>query len=74
MDTLEDIKTLSDKERELLQKALAKAGWDLSLAARLLQIPLAALKEKIKAHGLRQSSVADAANSQPVAKIKRRKK
>ena len=47
-----EIKTLQDKEHELLVKVLTKTGWDLDKAARLLQIPLAQVKKKIRQHGL----------------------
>ncbi len=46
------IKTLHDKELELLQKVLAKTDWNLEKASRLLQIPLAQVKKKIRTHGL----------------------
>lgn len=55
MKTVKDIKTLNDKEKELLQNVLARTGWDLPRATRLLQIPIFELKEKIKKHGLKQA-------------------
>jgi DNA-binding NtrC family response regulator len=74
MNTVQGIKTLSDKEKELLQKVLAKTDWDLEKASRLLQIPLLTLKQKIREHGLKQNPVADALNLKPAEKNKRRKK
>ena len=50
-----DIQTLSAKEKELLQNVLAKTGWDLPKATRLLQIPIAELRKQIKEHGLKQN-------------------
>jgi len=47
-----EIKTLQDKEHELLVKVLTKTAWDLDKAARLLQIPLSQVKMKIRQHGL----------------------
>ena len=47
-----EIKTLQDKEHELLDEVLTKTGWDLDKAARLLRIPLAQVKKKIRLHGL----------------------
>ena len=52
--SVKDIKTLSAKEKELLQNVLAKTGWDLAKATRLLQIPVSELRKKIKEHGLKQ--------------------
>jgi len=48
-----EIKTLQDKEHELLVKVLTKTGWDLDKAARLLQIPLPQVKKKIRQHELK---------------------
>ena len=53
---IKDIKTLNDKEKELLQNVLARTGWDLPRATRLLQIPIFELREKIEKHGLKQAS------------------
>jgi transcriptional regulator with GAF, ATPase, and Fis domain len=47
-----EIKTLQDKEKELLNEVLAKTGWDLEKASRLLQIPLPQVKQKIRKHDL----------------------
>jgi len=49
-----EIKTLQDKEHELLVKVLTKTAWDLDKAARLLQIPLSQVKMKIRRHGLQK--------------------
>ena len=46
------IKTLRDKEHELLKKVLIKTDWNLEKAALLLKIPLSQVKKKIKAHDL----------------------
>ena len=46
------IKTLHDKEQELLEEVLAKTNWDLDKASRLLQIPLSQVKKKIRIHGM----------------------
>ena len=53
MHSLKEIKTLGDKEKELLQKVLTKTGWNLTKAAGLLQIPGAELRRKIEEHGLK---------------------
>ena len=52
MNTISEIKTLGDKEKELLQKVLAKTGWNLEKASQLLRIPLSELRQKIRDHGL----------------------
>jgi DNA-binding NtrC family response regulator len=49
-----EIKTLRDKELELLEAVLAKTDWDLEKASRLLQIPFAQVKKKIREHGLQK--------------------
>jgi len=48
------IKTLHDKELELLECVLAKTNWNLEKASRLLQISLSQVKQKIRMHGLRK--------------------
>lgn len=48
------IKTLKDKERELLREVLGKTNWDLDKASRLLKIPLSQVKRKIKKHGMQK--------------------
>ena len=57
MTTVRGIKTLKDREKELLQNVLDKTGWDLPKATHLLRIPFSELKEKIKEHGLKQDPV-----------------
>jgi transcriptional regulator with GAF, ATPase, and Fis domain len=47
-----EIKTLRDKECELLQEVLAKTDWNLENASRLLRIPLSQVKKKIREHNL----------------------
>ena len=49
-----EIKTLRDKELELLEEVLAKTDWDLEKASRLLQIPFSQVKKKIREHGLQK--------------------
>jgi DNA-binding protein Fis len=48
------IKTLRDKEIELLEAVLTKTDWNLEKASRLLQISLAQVKKKIREHGLQK--------------------
>jgi DNA-binding NtrC family response regulator len=45
-----EIKTLKAKEKEHLTQVLVMTAWDLSKAARLLQIPLSELRKKMKSH------------------------
>ena len=40
------IKTLRDKEQELLEAVLTKTDWNLEKASRLLQISLSQVKKK----------------------------
>jgi len=47
-----EIKTLKDKEKELLYEVLAKTHWDLQKTSRLLKISLSQVKRKIREHGL----------------------
>ena len=53
------IKTLKDKERELIQEVLAKTDWNLEKASRLLQIPLAHVKKKIREHGIKKRALTE---------------
>lgn len=46
------MKTLKEREKEHLLDILEKTMWDLEKTARVLQIPLAQVKRKIKEHGL----------------------
>ena len=46
------IKTLKEREQELLAAVLVKTHWDLNKSARLLRIPLSQVKRKIKEYGL----------------------
>jgi DNA-binding protein Fis len=48
------IKTLRDKEQELLEEVLTKTDWNLEKASRLLQISLPQVKKKIRQHSLRK--------------------
>ena len=47
------IMTLKEREREHLQVVLKKTSWDLGKTARLLQIPLSQVKQKIRKHGIK---------------------
>jgi DNA-binding NtrC family response regulator len=49
-----EIKTLRDKEQELLEEVLTKTDWNLEKASRLLQISLSQVKKKIREHGLQK--------------------
>ncbi|MEA2040386.1 MAG: helix-turn-helix domain-containing protein [Thermodesulfobacteriota bacterium] len=46
------IKTLKEREKEHLEDVLEKTGWDMEKTARLLQISLSEVKQKISEHGL----------------------
>ncbi len=48
------IKTLRDKEQELLEEVLTKTDWNLEKASRLLKISLSQVKKKIREHGLQK--------------------
>ena len=48
------IKTLRDKEQELLEEVLTKTNWNLEKASRLLQISLPQVKKKIREHSLQK--------------------
>ena len=54
---MQKIKTLKDKEKELLEQVLTKTGWDLDKASRLLKISLPQVKKKIKEHGMKRSKL-----------------
>jgi DNA-binding NtrC family response regulator len=47
-----EIKSLKNKEEELLREVLGKTHWDLGKTARLLKITLSQVKRKIKEHGI----------------------
>jgi DNA-binding protein Fis len=49
-----EIKTLRDKEQELLEEVLTKTDWNLEKASRLLQISHSQVKKKIRDHGLQK--------------------
>ena len=51
-----EIKTLKDKEKELLRVVLVKTQWNLEKTSRLLQIPLSQVKQKIREHGIKRPS------------------
>jgi len=57
MNSMTEIKTLRDREKELLQKVLAKTEWNLEKASHLLQIPLSKVRQKVSEHGLKQNPV-----------------
>lgn len=48
--------TLASKEKDLIQKVLAKTRWDLDKASKLLQIKPSLLKRKIKNYNIKPSS------------------
>ena len=52
-----EIKSLKNKEAELLKEVLGKTHWDLSKTARLLKISLSQVKRKIKEHGLEKTRI-----------------
>ena len=54
--TVMKIKTLQEKEYDLVDKVLKETGWNLEKARRLLQIPLSQLKIKIKKHGMKDET------------------
>ena len=52
-----EIKSLKNKEEELLQEVLAKTHWDLQKTSRLLKITLSQVKRKIKEYGLERRDI-----------------
>ncbi len=48
------IKTLQEKEYDLIMKILKETDWNLEQATRLLQIPISQLKRKIKKHNIKK--------------------
>jgi transcriptional regulator with GAF, ATPase, and Fis domain len=52
MGTVMEIKSLKNKEEELLREVLGKTHWDLVKTARLLKITLPQVKHKIKEFGI----------------------
>ena len=52
---MQKIKTLKDKEKELLEQVLTKTDWDLDKASRLLKISLPQVKKKIREHGMKRN-------------------
>ena len=53
------IKTLQEKEYDLIDKVLTETDWNYEQATRLLQIPISQLKRKIKKHGIIKKASAD---------------
>ena len=49
-----EIKSLKNKEEELIWEVLKKTHWDLVKSARLLKIPLSQIKRKIEEFGLKK--------------------
>jgi len=47
-----EIKTLKDKEKELLREVLTKTHWDLQKASRLLKISIPRVKRKIREYDI----------------------
>lgn len=52
MGSVMKIKSLKNKEEELLREVLGKTHWDLEKTSRLLKITLSQVKRKIKEFGL----------------------
>lgn len=52
-----EIKSLKNKEEELLREVLGKTHWDLEKTARLLKITLSQVKRKIKEFGLERADI-----------------
>jgi DNA-binding NtrC family response regulator len=50
------IKTLREKEYDLIGKVLKETGWNLQKSSRLLQIPISQLKRKINTHGMKREA------------------
>lgn len=55
MDSVMEIKSLKNKEEELLREVLEKTHWDLVKTARLLKITLSQVKRKIKEFSLERT-------------------
>jgi len=55
MDSIMEIKSLKNKEEELLRKVLEKTHWDLEKTARLMKIALSQVHRKIKEFGLKKT-------------------
>lgn len=64
------IKTLQEKEYDLVDKVLKETGWDLEKARRLLQIPLSQLKMKIRNHGMKNEAYGDFTKQKNDLKLK----
>ncbi len=54
--TVMKIKTLQEKEYDLIKKVLTQTEWNFEKASRLLQIPISQLKRKIKKHGMKKEA------------------
>ena len=54
MDSIMEIKSLKNKEEELIWEVLKKTHWDLVKSARLLKISLSQIKRKIEEFGLKK--------------------
>lgn len=50
-----EIKSLKNKEEELLREVLGKTHWDLVKTARLMKVTLSQVKRKIKEFGLERA-------------------
>lgn len=50
-----EIKSLKNKEEELLREVLGKTHWNLEKTSRLLKITLSQVKRKIKEYGLKRA-------------------
>ena len=54
MDSIMEIKSLKNKEVELIREVLKKTHWDLVKSARLLKISLSQMNRKIEEFGLKK--------------------
>lgn len=51
------MKTLNEMEREHLILALRETGWNITLAARLINVPRATMYRMMKRYGIKRSEV-----------------
>ena len=56
MDSIMEIKSLKNKEEELIREVLKKTHWDLVKTARLLKITLSQVNRKIEEFGLQRDN------------------
>lgn len=65
------IKTLQEKEYDLVDKVLKETGWNLEKARRLLQIPLSQLKMKIRQYDMKNETSGDITKPKNDLELKR---